>query len=429
MDILRIPNFRLLWVGEGISLLGDQFYFIALPWLVLQLTGNSNAFAVGVVLSLNHIPRALFMLVGGALTDRFSPRAVMLGSNLARMGFVGILALLVLTGQIYLWMLYVFALSFGIADAFYYPAQTAIVPQILEKKAFQAGNALVQGTGMLAQAIGPALAGGMIAIFGTKPEPGAPPDMSGIGLALVIDALTFLASVAALWRIKAKHRASTGDQGVLKAIRAGLAYVWNNVVLRMMLVIIAANYMLVFGPLYVGIPVLADTRLEGAGAYGAIMSAYGVGSLLGVILAGTLPKPAPKRFGTLFVALAGLVGIGLIVIGLTQSTWLIAISALVMGGVNTYIGILGLTWLQSRVPQAMLGRVMSLLLFASVGLAPVAQPLAGALIDIIGVGLFIGAGVILLAILLWAATIPEIRRMGLDTQAEAKQKSKSTAPT
>src|SRR5919197_4754758 len=79
---LSVRNFRLLWIGEGISLLGDQFYLIALPWLVLQLTGS--ALALGTIMALASIPRALFMLVGGAFVDRFSPRTVMVASNAAR---------------------------------------------------------------------------------------------------------------------------------------------------------------------------------------------------------------------------------------------------------------------------------------------------------------------------------------------------------
>ena len=92
--VLRRRDFRLLWIGEAISLLGDQFYMIALPWLVLQLTGD--ALAMGAVLALGGIPRALFMLVGGALTDRFSPRNVMLTSNLLRLGLVSVLAVIVI---------------------------------------------------------------------------------------------------------------------------------------------------------------------------------------------------------------------------------------------------------------------------------------------------------------------------------------------
>jgi MFS family permease len=127
--VLRRRDFRLLWIGEAISLLGDQFYMIALPWLVLQLTGD--ALAMGAVLALGGIPRALFMLVGGALTDRFSPRNVMLTSNLLRLGLVSILAVMVITGAMQLWMLFAFALLFGLADAFFFPAQSAIIPRLV----------------------------------------------------------------------------------------------------------------------------------------------------------------------------------------------------------------------------------------------------------------------------------------------------------
>src|SRR5579885_2606021 len=112
LGVLRRGNFRLLWIGQGISLLGDQFYMIALPWLVLQVTGS--ALAVGTVLAAAAIPRALFMLLGGAVSDRFSPRAVMLASDLSRLGLVAALAALVLTGLIAPWMLYVSAVLFGL---------------------------------------------------------------------------------------------------------------------------------------------------------------------------------------------------------------------------------------------------------------------------------------------------------------------------
>src|SRR4051794_4880503 len=125
---LSVRNFRLLWIGEGISLLGDQFYMIALPWLVLQLTGS--ALALGSVMALAGIPRALFMLIGGAFVDRFSPRAIMMMSNFSRMVLVALLTALVLTKTIRIEMLYGFTLAFGLADAFYFPGQSAIVPQL-----------------------------------------------------------------------------------------------------------------------------------------------------------------------------------------------------------------------------------------------------------------------------------------------------------
>src|SRR5215471_11995738 len=108
---LSVRNFRLLWIGEGISLLGDMFYLIALPWLVLQLTGS--ALALGTILALASIPRAVFMLIGGAFVDRYSPRTVMIWSNAARFVLVALLSVLVLTNTTQMWILYVLALAFG----------------------------------------------------------------------------------------------------------------------------------------------------------------------------------------------------------------------------------------------------------------------------------------------------------------------------
>src|SRR5262245_40885631 len=189
---LSVRNFSLLCIGEEISLLVDQFYLIALPWLVLQLTGS--ALALGTILALASIPRAVFMLVGGALVDRFSPRSVMIWSNFARLVLVALLSVLVLTNIIGIEMLYVFALAFGLADAFYFPAQTAIVPQVLSEDQLQAGNTFVQGTAMLSFFLGPFLAGALNALLGGGGGGGGGGDMQGIAIAFAIDALSFVAS-------------------------------------------------------------------------------------------------------------------------------------------------------------------------------------------------------------------------------------------
>src|SRR5258708_25635039 len=178
---LSVRNFRLLWIGEGISLLGDQFYMIALPWLVLQLTGS--ALALGGVMALAGIPRALFMLVGGAFVDRFSPRSVMIASNFARLVLVALLSALVLTNNIRIEMLYGFALAFGLADAFFFPGQSAIVPQLLPVDQLQAANTFVQGTAQLSLFLGPVLAGGLIALLGHAASADGAPSTQGIGIA------------------------------------------------------------------------------------------------------------------------------------------------------------------------------------------------------------------------------------------------------
>src|SRR5215213_1273272 len=192
---LSVRNFRLLWIGEGISLLGDQFYMIALPWLVLQLTGS--ALALGTVMALASIPRALFLLVGGALVDRFSPRSVMIASNFARLVLVVLLSALVLTNTIQIEMLYAFALAFRLADAFYFPGQSAIVPQLLPEDQLQAGNTFVQGTAQLSLFLGPVLAGSLIALLGHATADSVS-STQGIGIAFGIDALSFLASLLCL---------------------------------------------------------------------------------------------------------------------------------------------------------------------------------------------------------------------------------------
>ena len=117
---------------------------IALPWLALLLTGS--ALALGTVLAVMAIPRAVFMLVGGAYVDRLSPRRVMLISNAVRFVAVTLLGVIVLAGAAQLWMLYVFALVFGVADAFFYPAQTAIMPELVEGDQLQQANGITQGT-------------------------------------------------------------------------------------------------------------------------------------------------------------------------------------------------------------------------------------------------------------------------------------------
>ena len=414
--LLGQRNFRLLWIGEGVSLLGDQFYMIALPWLVLQLTGD--AFAMGTVLALAGIPRALFMLVGGALTDRFSARNLMLGSNILRLALITALAGLVMTGQIALWMLYGFALLFGLADAFFFPAQNAIVPQIVAKKDLQMANSLVQGTMQVSLFAGPVLAGVLIALLdGGQVAAGgeAVPDLRGIGLAFLIDALTFLVSLAALWsmRFERQLRSSEGpSEGVWGAIREALVNVWRDPALRAFFLMIGAANFLINGPIIVGIPLIADTRLpEGAAAYGIIMSAYGGGSLLGIILSGVLPRPAARRMGIVLGIIWSGLGIGVAALGLVTNTAAAALLMLTMGAANGYVVVLFMTWLQTRTPDSMLGRIMSLLMFASVGLQPISTALTGALIEFNMVALFIVAGLLMTVMVLVSMLNPAVRAM------------------
>jgi len=415
---LSVRNFRLLWVGEGISLLGDQFYMIALPWLVLQLTGS--ALALGTVMALAGIPRALFVLVGGAFVDRFSPRSVMIASNFARMVLVVLLSALVLTNTIRIEMLYAFALAFGLADSFYFPGQSAIIPQLLPEDQLQAGNTFVQGTAQLSLFLGPVLAGALIALLGHAAPADSASSTEGMGIAFGIDALSFAASLLCLILMRTpnlpKHVGE--QQNVIESIKVGVAYLWSQTILRVFFLLMIAMNFLVLGPLVVGIPVLAATRLaEGAAAFGIVMSAFGGGALLGIILSSVLPPLKPRHFGTVLLLIISCLGIGVALMPLFASTVVLAVIMLLMGVANGYVNINFFTWLQKRIPQELMGRVMSLLFFSSIGLAPVSNALAGAILEINLNMLFIGGGVLMAAVSLLSILLPAIRQMGSEPAA------------
>jgi MFS family permease len=413
LSLFRLRNFRLLWLGEAISVIGDQFYMIALPWLVLQLTGN--ALAMGAVLALAAIPRALFMLVGGALTDRFSPRLVMLISNLLRMLLVFSLAGLVLSGVIEMWMIYILALLFGLADAFFYPAQSAIVPRLVSDDQLQPANALMQGTWQLSLFAGPVLAGLLISTMAGDPSLNGVGDLRGIGLAFLVDGLTFLASAVTLWFVNDGGVVSEpgGEEETLFAsIVEGLRVVWHDPALRAFFLLIAISNFLIVGPLSIGIPVLAANRFDGgAAAYGVILSAYGGGSLLGTIMAAVLPRPPAKRMGVVLGLIWSGLGLGIIALGLVSSTLFAALITFFMGIAEGYVVILFITWLQRRTSDAMLGRMMSLLMFASIGLQPLSNMLTGALVELNAQLLFVSFGLLMITMTLLFLFNPAVRSM------------------
>ena len=316
------------------------------------------------------------------------------------------------------------ALVFGLIDAFFWPASIAIVPQLLPPSMLQGANALVQGTAQASLLLGPVLAGFAIGALGGQTGAAAgdaTPGLRGIGVVLAFDALTFLASAVTLWLLRVPRTSSAADTGddekqdsVLRALREGLVTAWRDVSLRTFILISAAINFLVNGPIDVGIPVLADARLAGgAAAFGIMMSALGGGSLTGMLLAGSLPRPAPRRFGPLLLTIISLLGVGLIILAFTTRTWMGAAAAFVMGISSGYVNILYITWLQTSVPQYLMGRIMSLAMFAGVGLTPPAMILAGALAAWNLTAFFCIAGALLVVITLWCATLPEVRGLGL----------------
>lgn len=401
---LKTRDYRLLWSGQGISHLGDQFHLVALPWLVLTLT--HDPLQLGIVLALAGVPRAALMLLGGAFADRHSPRTIMLVSDALRFVLVGAVAVAVLTGTVQLWMIYLLALAFGIVSGFFMPAAEAALPRLVEKDQLEGGNALMMGVSQFAGFVGPALAGTLIALFGAS-HTGASgtASLTGIGIALAIDSATFVVSAVTLMLMCSLPALGGGaDKHPLAAVAEGVRFAASRPAFRWLFGMIAAANLLLSGALTVGIPVLAQTRFpQGAAAYGFILSAYAVGNLAGYIGAGSAPRPAAHVFTLAVVGLFVMFGAVVGAMAFITSTWLAVALMAVLGIGNGYIAVIVISSLQRMTPEAMLGRVMGLLVLAMVGLVPVSQAVAGLVIRFGAAALFVPAGAALAAVGIFAA--------------------------
>ncbi len=412
-------SFRLLFTGSSISVIGDQFTLVALPWLVLQLTGDPAQ--LGLVLAVMALPRAVFMLIGGAVVDRMSPRRVLLNARAVNAVLVGLLAILVLHGTLHMGALYVLAAGIGLSTAFAYPAGGALLPQLLDSEQLHAANSLMMGARQLSLIIGPALAGFVIRVGSGV---GAPHGVRGTGIAFAVDALSFLFSVGSLMliRVASDHHPPAPSGGILANLLEGIGSLWRDRPLRALIGYFAAGSVLVGGPLQVALPLLARTRLDqGAAAFGILMTANGTGMLLGSFLSGALTRRTGGRLGLML--LGGDALCGLAVAALSQVHSLVTgVSLLVATGVlQGTIQIAMLTWLQRRVPQALMGRTMSLVMFTFLGLAPLSAALAGGLLKLLSLPtLLMGMGLSLSAIAVFCLTQPRMRAIRFASAPLAK---------
>ena len=405
LKVMSIRDFRLLFSGATTSILGDQFALIATPWLVLKLTGDP--LALGIVLALEGIPRAVFMLLGGAITDRLSPRIIMLTADILRFILTALMALVVFTGTVQMWMLYAFGLAFGLVAGFAVPAGNSIVPMLVKAQNLQAGNSLMMGTSQLVGFVGPTVAGILIGAYSKSPL--------GIGLAFGIDAVSFAVSAICLWVMHAGgKRAITGEavqsESVWASIWAGVKYLWDDKTIRLMFLVITAVNFLFVGPLLVGIPVLANQRLpEGALAFGLLVSALSGGNLAGYLLAGSLPRPSGNTMRLFLIALLAVFGLVLGSFGFIRPTWVDFSLMLLLGLGNGYISITLFTWMQVRTPKHMLGRMMSMMMLSNTGLVPISQAISGAVSKWSLTALFASAGALILLLTLITALQPELK--------------------
>lgn len=363
---LRNSNFVLWWVGATTSLLGDQFYLVALPWIVLQLTGSGVA--MGTVAMCAGIPRAVLMLMGGAITDRTSPRKVLMVTASARAVLVAAIGLLLRGNVLHLWHLYVLASAFGVADAFAMPSAGPLLRSLVRPEQLPAANSFWQSSALLTGIVGPAPAG-MI----TK--------ALGAAWAFFLDAFSFLFVIAALWMVPDPPRAPSAARGkpsVWSSIGEGLAYVMNDVPLRSLVLLAAVLNFCLSGPLSVGLAYIAKSRFSSPTAFGGWISSVAVGTLIGMLLAGVFKS---RRRGLLLVGTSGILGLAMACMGLLPGFWPVALLLMVMGCLAGFINVQIQAWLLQRVERAVLGRVSSVSMLSAYGLMPLSMAAAGVAVE------------------------------------------------
>ncbi len=410
-SVLGVRDFRLLSFGQLASTVGDYCYAVALPWFILS-TARDNTALLGIVLACYGVPRTVLIPFGGSLSDRLSARAVMLTADVARGVLVAAFAVLAIRGTHSVAVLGPLAALIGAGEGVFLPASQAIMPTIIPMERLAAGNSINSAMVQAGSLAGPVLGGLLVA------------SAVGPGGAFGLDAASFAISAVTLALMAARRRPASAmpapESPAPESPAAGLANpavetsVWSLLRRqRLLQVLIAVSVVanLVFaGTFEIALPALARADF-GAIGYGTLIACFGVGALTGTLVAGragSLARPAVAAccaflLGGAFVAavpyLGGLAGAAAVVV--------------VFGAAIGFGNIIMITLLQQWAPAQMLGRVMSLLMLASMGTFPISVAVAGVLVKTIGSAPFFPvAGASLAAAVLAALTQRVVRDFG-----------------
>jgi MFS family permease len=359
----RHRNYRLFFSGQLVSMIGTWMQQVAIGWLVYDL--SNSAFALGAVRFLSAIPITLLTLVGGAMADRVEKRRIVVITESTAMVLAFALATLVYFGIIRIWQIALIGLLEGITDAFDIPARQAFVIDMVGKDDLMNAIALNSSLFNGARVFGPALAGVLIGVIG----------MTGC---FFLNGVSYVAVVAAYLAMRLPAVTQRAERKPMwhETVEA-LRYVCGHRVLRA--VVFLVTVMSLFGwPYSVLLPVFArDVLHVGAGGYGFLMAANGVGALVGALALASLGDSPHKR--ELFYG--GLFGFCIMLSIFAQSRiyWL---SAVVLAGSGFFMIIFfatANTAVQTRVPDKLRGRVMGIYALAFLGLTPFGSLIAGAL--------------------------------------------------
>lgn len=395
---LALRDFRLLWTGMTLSLLGDGVLLVALAWQAYQLSNRPGAMAaVGVALT---APQVVLVLFGGVLSDRFERRMVMLGADLVRGVALAVLAGLALTDALRLWQLVTFAAVYGAASAFFIPAFDALVPSIVPEEHLVEANALDQFVRPAALWLaGPAVGGVLVG-------------WAGAGTAFALDAVTFAVSAGCLARMSRLRTREPDAMTVRTAIldlRLGFRYVRGQPWLWATFIAATLTYLLFLGPTEVLLPYLVRNELGGsADDLGVVLAAGGLAAVGAALVIGQ--TGLPRRTMVFTYSAWSLATLGVVGYGVAHSKWHAMGAAALIAGFETLGAVAWTTTKQRLVPSELLGRVSSFDWFISTALLPLSYALTAPAAAAWGVReTLVGAGVLGAAVTFAFLFVPGVR--------------------
>lgn len=370
--LLKLRNFLYLFVGETISVAGNQAYFLTLPWLILQYTGST--LALGTLLTVATVPRIVLSLLGGAVSDQLPARALMIASNVSRgIAMFGLFAVL-LHGTLRMWHLYFVACFFGIVEAFFAPAYATLVPRLVKHSDLDRANTLLRSASQCVVLVAPGPFGLLVA-------------HTGIGAAFLADGFSFVFAASTLCLVQNVRQPASAlrssrlldrTQGFWRDVRAGLEYVWMDKAMRSVLTVYFIARMAFLGPFMVGIAALAHERLAGGIiSLGVVLSVMSGGAMFGALSAARFRSYV--GFSTFLSVVLVVFSVGTLLLALFQT--MIAVVPIVFalgvgaGGIN----VIAFSWMQARSEEAFVGRVISLAMLSSALAEPLSFAIAGIL--------------------------------------------------
>jgi MFS family permease len=367
-QVLRRRDFRLLFLGQSISVFGDRMVVVALAFAVIHLGGSESE--VGLVLAAGWAPLVLTVLAGGVVADRTSRRAVMVAADLARIVSQGTMAVLLITGAAEIWMLAALAGVTGAATGLFNPASTGLLPEVVPDEELQPANALRSVAISGSEILGPALAGVLVAAVSA-------------GWAIAVDAATFAISAVCLAMLRPPAREQLARASFLADLREGwVAFRSRRWVWTVVAFFAVGN--MTWGAWSALGPTVAERDLGGAAVWGTVLAAMGVGALAGSAVATRL---RPRRPLVLLASMEGLFGLPLAFLAAGAPVPLLAVSAF-FSGIALMLGVsVWLSTLQRHIPDEWLSRVSSYDWFGSFAFYPLGLALSGVLAGAIGIHL------------------------------------------